>query len=94
MQEVGRAWQSMTEADRKYFKDKADKDKTRYLAESRTFYDEVAAIGASMGDQVNKQDSMKQALKKGGGNKVTLDASNSMAAAADEPQVGKKRLAP
>ena len=45
MQEVGRAWQSMTEADRKYFKDKADNDKHRYLAESRKFYDEVARIG-------------------------------------------------
>lgn len=45
MQEVGRAWQSMTENDRKYFKDKADKDKNRYLKESRTFYDEVARIG-------------------------------------------------
>ena len=45
MQEVGRAWQSMTELDRKYFKDKADNDKHRYLAESRKFYDEVARIG-------------------------------------------------
>ena len=45
MQEVGRAWQSMTETDRKYFKDKADNDKHRYLAESRTFYDEVARVG-------------------------------------------------
>ena len=35
----------MTENDRKYFKDKADNDKYRYLAESRKFYDEVARIG-------------------------------------------------
>ncbi len=45
MQEVGRAWQSLSEADRKYFKDKADNDKHSYLAESRTFYDEVARVG-------------------------------------------------
>ena len=35
----------MTTDDRKYFKDKADNDKHRYLAESRKFYEEVAAIG-------------------------------------------------
>ena len=45
MQEVGRRWQSMVDTDRKYFKDKADNDKHRYLAESRRFYDEVARIG-------------------------------------------------
>lgn len=45
MQEVGRAWQAMVEGDRKYFKDKADNDKHRYLDESRKFYDEVARIG-------------------------------------------------
>ena len=49
MQEVGRAWQSMTEIDRKYFKDKADNDKHRYLAESRKFYDEVARVGQQNG---------------------------------------------
>ncbi len=45
MKEVGRAWQSMSDADRKYFKDKADNDKHRYLDESRKFYDEVSRIG-------------------------------------------------
>lgn len=45
MQEVGRAWQSISEADKKYFKEKADNDKHRYLAESRKFYDEVARVG-------------------------------------------------
>lgn len=45
MKEVGRAWQAMVETDRKYFKDKADNDKHRYLAESRRFYDEVSRIG-------------------------------------------------
>jgi hypothetical protein len=33
MQEVGKQWQAMTEEERKYFKDKADKDKVRYLNE-------------------------------------------------------------
>ena len=45
MQEVGRAWQSISDADKKYFKEKADNDKHRYLAESRKFYDEVARVG-------------------------------------------------
>ena len=45
MQEVGRAWQTMTDEDRLYFKQKADNDKHRYLVESRKFYDEVARLG-------------------------------------------------
>jgi hypothetical protein len=31
MQEVGKQWQAMTNEKRKYFKQKADKDKLRYL---------------------------------------------------------------
>lgn len=45
MQEVGRAWQSMGDVDRVYFKSKADNDKHRYLEEQRRFYDEVARLG-------------------------------------------------
>ena len=45
MQEVGKRWQSMTKDERKYFKDKADRDKIRYLDEQRAFYDEVERIG-------------------------------------------------
>ena len=37
----------MNDADRKYFKDKADNDKHRYLAESRKFYDEVARVNTA-----------------------------------------------
>jgi len=33
MQEVGKQWQALTEEQRHYFKDKADKDKLRYLNE-------------------------------------------------------------
>ena len=44
MQEVGRAWQSMKEDERSYFKRKADNDKHRYLEEQRRFYDEVAKV--------------------------------------------------
>ena len=33
MQEVGRAWQSMKDEERMYFKRKADNDKHRYLEE-------------------------------------------------------------
>ena len=47
MQEVGRAWQSMDDDERAYFKSKADNDKHRYLEEQRKFYDEVARVGRS-----------------------------------------------
>jgi hypothetical protein len=33
MQEVGKQWQSMTDDCKEYFKDKADRDKVRYLKE-------------------------------------------------------------
>lgn len=33
MQEVGKQWQALTKENRKYFKDKADKDKFRYLTD-------------------------------------------------------------
>lgn len=39
----------MTEEERSYFKDKADKDKIRYLAEQKGFYDEVEKIGLEVG---------------------------------------------
>jgi len=45
MQEVGKQWQALTPEQRKYFKDKADRDKVRYLDEQRAFYDEVERIG-------------------------------------------------
>ena len=49
MQEVGKQWQALTEQQRKYFKDKADRDKIRYLDEQKEFYDEVAKIGQEVG---------------------------------------------
>lgn len=45
MQEVGKQWQSMTEEQRKYFKEKADRDKVRYLIEQKAYYDEVEKVG-------------------------------------------------
>jgi hypothetical protein len=33
MQEVGKKWQSITPKEKRYFKDKADRDKLRYLDE-------------------------------------------------------------
>lgn len=45
MKEVGYAWQSMTDHDRLYFQDKADRDKIRYLREQKQYYDEVERIG-------------------------------------------------
>jgi hypothetical protein len=41
MQEVGKKWQALTAEERLYFKQKADRDKVRYLTEQRAFYDEV-----------------------------------------------------
>jgi hypothetical protein len=54
MQEVGKEWQSMTQDARKYFKDKADRDKVRYLNEQRAFYDEVEKIGIRVGTVTTK----------------------------------------
>ena len=71
MQEVGRAWQSMTEEDRKYFKDKADNDKHRYLAESRKFYDEVARIG-----QQNEQQAAEKAASAGAKKAIHIKKGN------------------
>jgi hypothetical protein len=55
MQEVGKQWQAMTKEERKYFKDKADKDKIRYLDEQRAFYDEVEKIGQKVGTVTTKE---------------------------------------
>ena len=33
MQEVGKQWQALTNEERQYFKEKADRDKVRYLDE-------------------------------------------------------------
>ena len=49
MQEVGRSWQSLTETNRKYFDNKANRDKIRYLKEMRQFYDEIERIGEKVG---------------------------------------------
>jgi len=54
----------MTENDRKYFKDKADNDKYRYLAESRKFYDEVARIGRQ--NSAKAQEAAAQQVKTAG----------------------------
>lgn len=55
MQEVGKQWQALTEEQRSYFKDKADKDKLRYLNEQKAFYDEVEKIGSKVGTCVTKE---------------------------------------
>jgi len=44
----------MTKEERKYFKDKADRDKVRYLDEQRAFYDEVEKIGQKVGTMTSK----------------------------------------
>jgi hypothetical protein len=45
----------MTKAERKYFKDKADRDKIRYLSEQKAFYDEVEKIGQQVGTVTTKE---------------------------------------
>ena len=55
MQEVGKQWQSLTDEQRNYFKEKADKDKVRYLDEQRAFYDEVERIGQERGTVTTKE---------------------------------------
>lgn len=45
----------MTSKERKYFKDKADRDKIRYLDEQRAFYDEVEKIGQKHGTVTTKE---------------------------------------
>lgn len=46
MKKVGKLWQQLLakEDGTKYFQDKADKDKVRYLNEQQAFYDEVEKI--------------------------------------------------
>jgi hypothetical protein len=45
----------MTKTERKYFKDKADRDKIRYLSEQKAFYDEVEKIGQEFGTVTTKE---------------------------------------
>lgn len=55
MQEVGKRWQALTKDEKRYFKDKADRDKLRYLNEQRAFYDEVEKIGLKHGTMTTKE---------------------------------------
>lgn len=55
MQQVGKQWQALTDSQRNYFKDKADKDKVRYLEEQKAFYDEVERIGQERGTVTTKE---------------------------------------
>jgi hypothetical protein len=45
----------MTEEARAEFKEKADRDKVRYLQEQRAFYDEVEKIGKDVGTITTKE---------------------------------------
>lgn len=55
MQEVGKKWQAMSKEERRYFKEKADKDKIRYLEEQKEFYDEVEKIGLRVGTTTSRE---------------------------------------
>lgn len=45
----------MIKEQRIYFKDKADKDKVRYLIEQKAFYDEVEKVGLVVGTTTSKE---------------------------------------
>lgn len=87
MKAVGKAWQSSTEADRKYYKDMANLDKTRYLSESRKFYEEVARVG-----NINKAESGKGGQARGQG-KAADKSEGLQKKGDDETLAGKKRVA-
>ena len=55
MQEVGKQWQALTKEHKRYFKEKADRDKVRYLKEQKAFYDEVEKIGNTVGTCTTKE---------------------------------------
>ena len=63
MQEVGKQWQAIAEEQRKYFEDKADKDKVRYIKEQKAFYDEVEKIGSKVGTQMSNNGQVVVASK-------------------------------
>ncbi len=44
MKEVGKKWQSMNQADREYFQNKADKDKLRYIKQQETFFEQIEIV--------------------------------------------------
>lgn len=87
MKAVGKAWQSSTEADRKYYKDMANLDKTRYLTESRKFYEEVARVG-----DLNKAEAVKGAQARGPV-KVVNKTDPPQKKGEEETLAGKKRVA-
>jgi hypothetical protein len=48
-----------------YFKQKADRDKVRYLTEQRAFYDEVEKIGKNIGTVTTKEGKVVVAATQG-----------------------------
>lgn len=55
MKKVGEMWQKLLQSPEgtKYFQDKANKDKIRYLQEQKDFYDEVGRIKGKETEQLN-----------------------------------------
>lgn len=43
----------MTSEQKRYFKNKADRDKVRYLNEQKAYYDEVEKVGLTVGTTIN-----------------------------------------
>lgn len=63
MKEVGRRWQSITEEDKKYYQEQADKDKERFKRENQQYMKELEMLDYKLkkakkpsGDQPEKED--------------------------------------
>ena len=55
MKVVGRNWQELNDEGRKYFQDKADKDKIRYLHEQEAFVGEIEKIGTEKAEALKEE---------------------------------------
>lgn len=62
----------MTKEERRYFKEKADRDKIRYLEEQKEFYDEVEKIGHRVGTVTTKEGQITVAASQSGSSNDNL----------------------
>ena len=97
MQQVGKQWQNLDDKGKKYFQQKADNDKFRYLEETRKFHDEVAKIGDSE-NKTQSGDGGKQGMvgrKRGpdqGTNQLMADALGIGNLRGDQDSMASKRM--
>jgi hypothetical protein len=65
MKEVGISWQSMSNDDRQYFQDKADKDKIRYIREMNTFVKRIEEVADANPNVLTKDREKEVGFRKG-----------------------------